>query len=302
MSIDLSLLPPPDIVETIDYEVILQSRKERLISLYPVDQQDSIRKTLSLESAPIVICLQEMAYREMLLRVRINESARAVMLASATGADLEHLASLYGVTRLVTDPGDDSAIPPIPPTLETDTSLRYRTQLAVEGMSTAGPEGSYRFHALSAHGDVADASVTSPTPGQVVVTILSNDDDGTAPPSLLDAVYTALNTKTVRPLTDEVIVQGATILPYQISAELVLFPGPAPGPVVEAAQASAERYIKAMHRLGYDITMSGLYASLHQPGVQRVNLHSPSAPVICQSHEAPFCTAITITHAGVPDV
>lgn len=293
--IDLSLLPPPDVIENIDYEKVYESRVNTFRQLYP--EFDAL-----LESDPVVKLVELVAYLEVQLRARINDSARAVMLASATGADLEHLAALYGVTRLVTDPGDATAVPPIPPTMETDDSLRYRTQLAVEGMSTAGPEGAYRFHARSAHGDVADASISSPTPGQVVVTIMSNDGDGTAPQSLLDSVYAALSKEVIRPLTDEVVMQGAEIIPYKIIAELVLFPGPAPGPVIESVRASAERYVKSMHRLGYDITESGLHAALHLPGVQRVNLLSPSPPIICQHHQATFCKEITLTYAGHSDV
>lgn len=297
MSLDLSLLPPPEVIESLAFESILATYKARLISLAP-----EIATVLELESEPIVKLLEVAAYSELLIRQRINEAARQCHLASATGSNLDHLAALYGVTRLITDAGNPAAIPPIPPAYETDISLRYRTQLAVEGMSTAGPTGAYRFHALSAHGDVADASVQSPTPGQVLVTILSNDGDGTAPESLRAAVATALNAEDVRPLTDEVIVQGATIVPYAIEAQLTLYPGPAPAPVLASAQAAAVAYAAQTHRLGYDVTRSGLYAALHQAGVQRVALTAPAADVICSPEEASHCTGISITLAGAPDV
>ena len=54
--------------------------------------------------------------------------------------------------------------------------------MSFEGFSTAGPDGAYLFHSLSAHGQVLDASVYSPTPGYVVVSVLSRDGDGTAAP------------------------------------------------------------------------------------------------------------------------
>lgn len=297
MSLDLSLLPPPDVIESLDFESILAAYKARLIALAP-----EIEPVLELESEPIVKLLEVAAYSELLIRQRINEAARQCHLSSATGRNLDHLAALYGVTRLITDAGDPAAIPPIPPAYETDISLRYRTQLAVEGMSTAGPTGAYRFHALSAHGDVADASVQSPTPGQVLVTILSNDGDGTAPESLRAAVATALNAEDVRPLTDEVIVQGATIAPYAIEAQLTLYPGPAPAPVLASAQAAAVAYAAQTHRLGYDVTLSGLYAALHQAGVQRVVLTAPAADMVIGLAAASYCTGITITLAGTTDV
>lgn len=300
--IDLSLLPPSDVVEPLDFESLFAARKARLLELTPEEDRVALAAALELESEPIAILLQESAYRELVLRQRINDAARAVMLSSAQGADLDHLAALYGVARLVTDPGDADALPPIAPTYETDAALRHRTQLAVDGFSTAGPAESYRFHALSASGEVVDAAVASPTPGQVVVTVLGDEGDGTPAAALLDTVAAALNAETVRPLTDEVLVQAATVIPYAIVAELVLYPGPAPAPVLAAAQAAVERYTLETHCLGYDVTRSGLYAALHRPGVQRVALAAPAADVVCAPHEAPHCSAITITVAEATDV
>ena len=47
--------------------------------------------TALVESDPAWTILEVAAYRELLLRQRINDASRAVMLAFATGADLEHL-------------------------------------------------------------------------------------------------------------------------------------------------------------------------------------------------------------------
>ena len=52
--IDLSQLPAPDVVETLDFETILAERKATLISLYPEDEQEAIARTLTLESEPLV--------------------------------------------------------------------------------------------------------------------------------------------------------------------------------------------------------------------------------------------------------
>ncbi|HCR1072455.1 TPA: baseplate assembly protein, partial [Enterobacter kobei] len=79
--VDLNQLAAPDVVEELDYETILTERKATLVSLYPEDQQDAIARTLLLESEPLVKLLQENAYREVIWRQRVNESARAVMLA-----------------------------------------------------------------------------------------------------------------------------------------------------------------------------------------------------------------------------
>jgi len=302
IGIDLSLIPPADVIETIDYERILADRKARFLSLLPVEERPAMQERLSLESEPITLLLEELAYAEMLIRSRINEAARQCHLASATGTNLDHLAALLGVHRLMTHPGNPSAIPPVSPTWETDTRLRYRAQLAVEGMSTAGPIESYRFHALSADGRVADASVISPIPGQVVVSILGNEGDGTPPPDLLAVVNAYLNGETIRPLTDEVIVQAATLVPYQIEAVLTLYPGPAPQPVIEAATDAVNAYIRATRRIGYDVTRSGLFAALHRAGVQNVALIEPAADIVIAATEVAWCDDMTIELSGGVDV
>ena len=97
--IDLSQLPAPQIVEVPDFEALLAERKAAFVALYPVDEQDAVRRTLELESEPITKQLQENTYREILLRQRINEAAQAVMVAYAMGGDLDQLAAINNVQR-----------------------------------------------------------------------------------------------------------------------------------------------------------------------------------------------------------
>lgn len=297
--IDLSQLPAPDVIEPLDYEALLADLQADAVARLP-----ELADVIGLESEPVNLLLQAFAYRELLVRARINATARACMLAYAAGADLDHLAALYGVQRLVVDAGDPAAVPPVPPTLESDTALRERVQLAPEGFGSAGPVGAYQYHARAAHGEVLDAAVHAHTPqaGTVTVTVLGAAGDGTPSAVVLAAVAAALNAESVRPLGDQVIVQGATVKPYSIAAELVLYPGPSSAPVLAAAQAAVAAYAARTHRLGHDVTPSGLYAALHQPGVQRVTLTSPAAGVSCAAHEAPYCTGITLTVAGTTDV
>jgi phage-related baseplate assembly protein len=295
-AIDLSLLPVPDVVETLDYEVILAAMKADLAARAP-----EVAAVLALESEPLVKLLEVCAYREVLIRARVNDAAQAVTLARATGTDLDNLAALFGVARLVINPGDPLAVPPVAPTLESDADLRRRAQLALEGFSTAGPEGAYVFHALSADGDVLDVSATSPSPGDVLVTVLSRTGSGTAPAPLLATVQAALNADDVRPLCDNVVVQSAAIVSYAITATLYFYPGPDSAVVMAAAQAAATAYAAAQHRIGRDVTISGLHAALHQPGVQRVVLTSPSAALTIGSAQASWCTAITLINGGVDE-
>jgi phage-related baseplate assembly protein len=99
---DLNQLAAPDVVEVLDYETILSERKATLVSLYPEEQQEAVTRTLKLESEPIVKLLEENAYREVIWRQRVNEAARAVMLAYAADSDLDQIGGNYNVERLQT--------------------------------------------------------------------------------------------------------------------------------------------------------------------------------------------------------
>ena len=67
-------------------ETLLAERKARLIALHPEEEREAVAELLALESEPTVKLLQENAYRELLLRQRINEAARAVMIVPRASA------------------------------------------------------------------------------------------------------------------------------------------------------------------------------------------------------------------------
>jgi phage-related baseplate assembly protein len=287
--VDLSRLPAPTVIDPLSYEAIYAAMLADLRIRLPAFDA-------TIESDPAVMLLQVAAYREFILRARVNDAARAVMPAYATGADLDHLAALFGVTRLTLDPGD--AARGIAPTLEGDDSFRRRMVLAPEGYSVAGPEGAYIYHALTAAADVLDASATSPAPGEVLVTILSRDGDGTASVELVDTVVRYLSADRRRPMTDHVTVRSAEILRYAIDATVTTFPGPDAAIVLAAGRRRLDAYVAACHLLGRDVTRSGIFGALHIDGVVNVAIASPAADLIIDRTQASWCTAITVAHAG----
>lgn len=297
-TVDLSQLPVPDVVEELGYETILAERIATLISLYPKEQQEAMARTLALESEPIVKLLQENAYREMIWRQRVNESAQAVTLAYAAGNDLDVMAANNNTDRLIITPEDNSTIPPTLAVMESDGDLRLRAQQAFEGLSVAGPVGAYEYHGRSADGRVADVSVESPTPASVTISVLSREGDGTASAELLSIVEAALNAETVRPVGDRVTVQSVEIVPYQIDATIYVYPGPESEPIRQAAEQKLQNYISAQHRLGRDIRLSAIYAALHVEGVQRVELAAPQADIVLSKSQASSCIDYQITVGG----
>ena len=297
--IDLSQLPAPQIVDVPDFETLLAERKAEFVALHPKDEQEAVIRTLELESEPVTKLLQENAYRELLLRQRINEAAQAVMVAYAMGGDLDQLAANYNVTRLTVTPADNDAVPPVAAVMESDEALRLRVPAAFEGLSVAGPTAAYEFHARSADGRVADASATSPAPAEVVLTVLSREGDGTAEKDLLDVVEKALNSENVRPVADRLTVRSAEIIPYRVEATIFLYPGPEAEPA--AAKASLQKYIASQTRLGRDIRRSAIFAALHVEGVQRVELASPLADVVLNKTQAASCTQWSVTNGGTDE-
>ncbi|HDL7471024.1 TPA: baseplate assembly protein [Yersinia enterocolitica] len=296
--IDLSQLPAPLVIESLDFDNLFAVRKEAFIALYPADQQDAVRLTLSFESEPIVKLLQESTYRELLLRQRVNEGAQAVMVAHAIGSDLDHLGANNGIARLTITPANPDAIPPITAVMESDDDFRMRIPQAFEGLSVAGPTGAYEYHARSADGRIADASAISPSPACVTVTVLSREGNGVAAQDLLDKVFAALNDENVRPVADRLTVNTADIVEYQIDATLYFYPGPEAEPIRTAAEARLNTYISTQRRLGRDIRKSAIYAALHVEGVQRVELAAPVVDVVLDKTQAAHCTGYTLAVGG----
>lgn len=291
-TIDLTQLPAPEVVELLDYETLYQEH----LAQFREAMGDGWNANL--ESEPVVKALETGAYREMLLRARINDAARGVMLAFAKGADLDQIGANYAVTRLLIKAANNTTSPPTAAVYESDTDYRNRIQLSLEGYTTAGSTGSYIFHGLSADGNVRDIQPISPAPTQVTVYVLSRLGTGLASAELLQTVTAALNAEKVRPLTDKVTVLSANIVDYRVEAELTLYDGPDSDVVLSAAYAAVEDYAASVKRIGYDVALSGLFQALHQAGVQSVKLLQPTASVILGDGEASNLTGVSLKVVG----
>lgn len=292
MTMDMTLLPPPAVIEVLDFEtILLQHKTEFQERCAEVD----IDYTLLLESDPITKLLELGAYRELLMRQRINDAAKACMLAYAVGTDLDNLAANYQVQRLLVSPANPTAIPPVPAVYESDDRLRERAQLAMEGITTAGPKESYRFHALTASAQVADVGVESPIPGTVRITVLSTDPSGVPTEALLDTVRTALNDEKIRPLCDSVPVQAPEIIETAITATMYLQTGAAGEVAAAQARDELDKWLLSVRRLGAGLPRSGIDAALHQPGMSRIDIHEPAADILCTKTQWVRVTGIDLT-------
>lgn len=256
-TIDLSQLPRPRIIEALDYEAILAEIRGYITSAFPEEMRPSVTAAMTLESEPLNIIAQTIAYREMLLRQRINDAAAGCMLSHAVSSDLDNLAAIVNARRLVLkqETETENAV------MESDTAFRLRAQAGFEGFSVAGPAAAYEFFARSASGSVIDARATSPSPAAVTVSVLSAEGDGTASPELLAEVTRALNDEKIRPLGDRLTVQSATLVNYQVEATLFFYPGPESAPIMEEARSALDKWLESQTGIGRDVARSAILTS-----------------------------------------
>jgi len=295
-AINLSQLAIPDAIESVAFDNLVAE-----ITLDLMARAPELGAALTLPSEPITKMSEAVAYRELIVRTRINELVKSRLLAYATNSDLDHIGAGFGVDRLIIAPADSTTTPPTAAVMESDEAFRSRVQLSVDGHTTAGSVESYVFHALSAHGSVKDVQVLSPVAGQVDVYVLSHDGIGVPTQALMDAVYAALTEENVRPLTDFVRVLPAEVIEYQIDASLMFYSGPDSEVVRQLAEDTVRQFVTDHHALGHDIRFSGLYAALHRVGVQNVQLFLPETSLIISPSQAAFCNSITVRNGGVDE-
>ncbi|HCM9622728.1 MULTISPECIES: baseplate assembly protein [Enterobacter] len=293
--INLSALAVPDAIVVPDAADIFTRWLARLRELDP--EFDAL-----VESDPAYKQGEINAYQLTLAFQRVNDAVRAVFLASARGADLDQIGAGFNVSRLVINPGDPDAVPPVDPVYEDDDAFRERIQLSWAQLNTAGARNAYRFHAKSADNDVLDADAYGPEthnrPGEVDVYVLSRTGNGEASPGLTEKVMSELSADEVRPLTDYVSVKSATIVSYAVTAELDIPDGPDSQTVLEHAISTLTSYTLLSHRINGLVPLSAIYAALQQPGVSRVRLISPVADLEAAAGQAPWCSAINVTRKG----
>ena len=301
-TVDFSQLPTPNLITELDFETIFTERKEKFIALFDASEQQKWRTILNRESDPVTKLLQENAYLELLYRNKCNADARALLLAYATGSDLDHLAvTEYGIQRALISAEDLTVTPPLPAVYESDERLKERCILSFDAMNTAGSAAAYRYFALSADGRVADVSVISNEANPYLLDIVitqSDNDIGTASQELIDIVQAALDPDEVRPICDRPTVKSSVATNYSINAVLYVAKDAENSLLLEAAQIRLDKYIQSVKKIGQSIRISALYAALHVDGISRVQLISPAADIVIDEFHHGHCTAKTVTIGG----
>ncbi|WP_353282418.1 baseplate J/gp47 family protein [Wolbachia endosymbiont (group A) of Myopa testacea] len=255
----------PEIIEKLNFEEIFSRMKEELI------RRDSSFTAL-VESDPAMKVLEVAAWRELLLRQRINEAVKSNLLKFAMGNDLDNLAEFYGVER---ENG------------EKDEHFRKRIKARIVGWSTGGSKEHYRFHALSADRRVKDALVESKVPGSVEISILSTElsINGIASEELLDIVRKRVTRDDIRVLTDTITVVGCNIIEIDIHSKISI----KRPDIIETVKKKFIEKFETTKRLGWKVTRSWIIANLFVEGVENVELIEPREDIVVLGNE---CAAL----------
>ncbi|RWC28162.1 MAG: baseplate J protein [Mesorhizobium sp.] len=269
-------LPVPAIIATLSYEEIRLETINKLIEIDPA-------YSALLESDPAIKVIEASSYQDLVLRERVNDVAKANLLFFATGSDLDHLSVFYDVFRLVG---------------ETDESLRTRTVLAIQGRSTAGTEERYSFIARSADLRVKDVAVYQVDGGpKIRIALLSSVNGGVPDAAMLAAVTDAVSGAGARAVNDVVEVLSATQAPQNIILNVSLLPN-APLAITNSMEALIRAAWFDEGGIGFDLNPSWIASRVHIPGVSKVEVVTPAAPVVAGDNQAIVLGTITINYAG----
>lgn len=269
-TLDLSRLPAPTVIKSIDYESILAERLAKLKVELPDWDADTV------EADPALVVQEIDAFREVLDKQRINEAAKAVMLPYAEKSDLDVIGSLFGVERLAD---------------EEDEPYRRRIGLAPEAYASAGSAGAYEFHARSVSTRIVDVGVTCPRPGVAQVVLLFGADTSAADAAaLVTAVNARLQSDEIRPLTDQVVVLVAEIVPFAVNVRISVPPGPDPSVIEAAAAKSLAALASGAYRVGRSVDASEISGAAWSSNARKVEVLSGAVSVT--EKQAPLCTSI----------
>lgn len=322
-AIDLSTYPVPDAIEALDSEALIAARKAGFLArceargMSEADLTDT-RQILDYEFEPIVGLLENDAFKDLTMIARINDKVRAVMLASAMDAGLDHIGITYYRTprRVITAADPANGIEAV---MEDNETYRQRLALAPESWSVAGPEGAYLFFGLSASGDILDIAVYSEDDGVClapeihVVLLLRDGVPDERKPAIAAAVKAALSRSEIRPIGDKLFVEFATRATYTVQLTLQVRDGASTDLIKAAALKKVQAYTEGRIRwagdgvagpvwlIGRRIRLSTLAAAGRVDGVEEVIITAPALDVnapalnsIAHLFVAPVCTAIAI--------
>ena len=187
--------------------------------------------------------------------------------------------------------------------IETDDALKERIYLAPNAYSTAGAADAYIYHAKQYSAAVGDVVASADhDAGEVNIVFLSSD--GSAPGTeMIQGLTAYLSAKTIRPLTDKVVVAAPANANYSIS--LTYYISRADSAQAEniqsAVNAAISQYTTWQRSIGRDINPSKLTAMIIEAGAKRVVVSSPVYTKVNATSVANLSGTASVTYGGLED-
>ena len=185
---------------------------------------------------------------------------------------------------------------------ESDTAFYNRMRESEESYTTAGPRGSYAYHAKSVSSQISDVSAESPEDGVADVRIMLYG--GKLPDKeLIDRVQEYLSADDIRPMTDKVIVAAPDTIEFDIEATYYIPRDKAATTkeIKQAVELATENYtLWQTSKMGRDINPSYFNAMLMESGIKRVDITTPVFTGIPKGSVAVLRNC-NVTFGGVED-
>jgi phage-related baseplate assembly protein len=276
---ELAGLPKPAIVEEVSVDAILDRKITQLNGNFAdAGLPYTVSKT---NYDPAVIQLQGAALDEARLRQRVNEAARAQLLAFATGSTLDHVAALFDVFRMA---GED------------DDRLATRVALKNRDRNSAGSEPRYQYLAMTASIRVKDAVVYTAGRSPVIhVALLATDNDGVADQALLDQVAAAVD---LRMANDTIEVEPAVRQVLDVAYDVWLLPDAVQADTLAAAEAALRAAWAVDGKLGRDFDDSYAVSKLRVAGIQRIAGLTPAGLTTVPFNQVAAIGTVTPSYRG----
>jgi phage-related baseplate assembly protein len=186
--------------------------------------------------------------------------------------------------------------------VESDDKYRKRICEAPESFSVAGPDGAYKYWARTASPLISDVAVYSPTAGQVSIRPLLKEGEMPSQ-EILDAVEAICNSRSIRPLTDQVTVAAPEVVNYNVTIEY--FVDQDRSTEASAIQIAVTEAVNSYvawqkEKLGRDINPSELIARVMGAGAKRVTVTSPAFAQV-QPYQVGIAGTVDVTYGGIED-
>jgi phage-related baseplate assembly protein len=316
-------LAEPAIVTVEAFEDLLAEFKTFVVEYVGARSPESAAKlkdSLENESELLTLALEAFCVRLQTHERKYNARIKQMLAWWATGSNLDARLADMGLERQLLDPGDPAAFPPVPAVFESDDNARLRYYLAphapaagsrmqyrrevftlgerpavkVETAEAGVVTVTYTFNPDGYAAQVKDGNGRRTAPGEVMVTVLAREGDGTPSGDLLNGVRQHFARPDVRPETDRVTVQGAQIKTYKIRVVAKINAGPDSGLTKAAVQQQLQAYADSCHRLEGRVDPSWIDYTLHNAGAVQLQILEPLAPIVTTAFQAPFCTGVEV--------